>query len=170
MNRAVPAGLSQLLESLRGLRCWYVSCGGAAGPTFQLALGEKVPRTTPLKNPTHPEEYRRYEGKANLLVWCTWRLDSPDRPLTSSDDSEKSLVGELGKLVGAAVESATVQAPAWDLDVGFSGGLRLRVFCDHVPGDPSFDGNWELWGREAVALVGPGASCTVEDRGKKATA
>ncbi|MCI0463037.1 MAG: hypothetical protein L0Z62_39320 [Gemmataceae bacterium] len=156
--------LEQLVASVRSLRCWYVSCGGAAGPTFQLALGDKLPRRTPLKNLAHPEEYRRFEGEMNLLVWCSWRLDAPDRPLTSSDDSPEGVARELGNLVGASVEAVSLTAPAWDLVLSFSGGRLLRIFCDHVPGDPSFDGNWELWGRDHAALVGPGAHYTVQPR------
>src|SRR5439155_19032144 len=122
-----------------------------------LALGEKVPRRAPLKNPAHSEEYRRFEGEANLLVWCSWRLDGPHRPLSSSDDSSEAIAQELGQLVGSQVESLGLTPPAWDLTVAFSRGLVLRIFCDHLPGNPSFDGNWELWGRDAVGFVGPGA-------------
>src|SRR5437763_16523148 len=100
---------------VQGLRCWYVSCGGAAGPTFELALGGKVPRRIPHKNPAHAEEFRRFEGEANLLVWCSWRLDGPDCPLTSSDDSPRAVIDGLERLVGVHVESVVVTPPAWDL-------------------------------------------------------
>jgi hypothetical protein len=156
--------LRTLVGSLQGLRCWYVSGGGAAGPTFQLALGAKVPRQAPLRNPAHPEEFRRFEGEANLLVWCSWRLDGPDRPLTSSDDTPDAVRQGLAELIGACIEAAAVSPPAWDLTVQFSGDRQLRVFCDHVPGEPSFDGNWELWLRRTAAFVGPGARCTIEAR------
>ncbi len=164
MDKNGHQDLSTLVSSIQGLRCWYVSCGGAAGPTFQLALGNKVPRRTLLKNAAHPEEYRRFEGEANLLVWCDWRLDGADSPLTSSDDSPANISSQLGKLVGTIIESVAVVAPAWDLTIRFSGNLTLRVFCDHVPGDPSFDGNWELWRQEIAVLVGPGARSIVEVR------
>jgi len=156
--------LETLIASLRGLPCWYVSVGGVTSPTFQLALGEKIPRQVPLKNPAQSEEYRHHEGEMNLLVWCSWRLDGPDRPLTSSDDSPETIQRELGTLVGASVGSVSVVPPAWDLTIGFSNGLCLRIFCDHLPGDPSFDGNWDLWGRQLTAFVGPGAACSIRPR------
>lgn len=156
--------LQTLAGSLRGLRCWYVSCGGCTIPTFQLALGGKIPRQAPLRNSAHPEEYRNYEGEANLLVWCTWRLDGADRPVTSSDDSADAIERGLTGLLGCDVEDAQVTPPAWDLTVRFSGGLQLRVFGDHVPGDQSFDGNWELWLRQVAVLVGPGDRCVIEPR------
>ncbi len=164
MNENGYRELERLVGALKGLRCWYVSCGGAAGPTFQLALGEKVSRHAPLKNAAHSEEYRRFEGEASLLVWCSWRLDGPDRPLTSSDDAPQQIVQELSRLVGAAVASVCLAPPGWDLTLAFSTGLVLRIFCDHVPGEPSFDGNWELWGRDATAFVGPGAHCALQPR------
>lgn len=147
---------ASFVQTLRGLRCWYVSTGGAAGPTFQLAMGDKVRRAQPVKNRAHSEEFRLFEGEANLLVWCTWRLDGPDGPLTSSDDSEEQIVAQLSRLVGAKVRSVSATSTAWDLLVTFWNGLRLRVFCDHVPGEPSFDGNWELWRPDRALYVGPG--------------
>jgi hypothetical protein len=72
-----------MVDSLRELPCWYVSCGGAVGPSFQLALGNRVLRNRPLKNSAHPDEFRRFEGEANLLVWCSWRLDGSEGPRTS---------------------------------------------------------------------------------------
>jgi len=164
MEQNGHADLPSLVRALQGLPCWYVSCGGCTMPSFQLALGNKVPRQTPLKNPAQSEEFRCFEGEVNLLVWCSWRLDGIDAPLTSSDDVEVSVVSRLSQLIGASVTNAATVAPAWDLNLDFSNGLRLCVFCDHVPGEPSFDGNWELWQRNLTAFVGPGARCAIERR------
>lgn len=156
--------LLSLLHSIRGLPCWYVSTGGAAGSTFQLALGGKVLRQVPLRNAAHPEEYRKFEGEVSLLVWCAWRLDSVDAPLTSWDDAEAGVANGLGKLVGRVVESAEAAPPAWDLTVRFSGDLTLHLFCDHVPGDPSFDGNYDLRRDDVIVAVGPGPRLCIEQR------
>jgi hypothetical protein len=153
-----------LVRSLEGLPCWYVSCGGCTLPTFQLALGDKVRRAVALKNLAHPEEYRHYEGEANLLVWCTWRLDGPEGPLTSSDDTADAITRNLDRLRDAKVRSASLTPNTWDLRVSFRNRLKLTVFCDHVPGDPSFDGNWELWLRNLSLIVGPGNRWSVEER------
>ncbi len=164
MNQNGSHELGALIDSLKGLRCWYVSCGGRTLPTFQLALGDKVRRQVPLRNPGHPEEYRNYEGEANLLVWYTWRLDGANRPVTSSDDTADGIERGLMSLVNTQVESVQVITPAWDLAVRFSNGHELRVFCDHVPGDPSFDGNWYLWLRQVMVIAGPGARLVIEPR------
>lgn len=148
--------VKSFVGSMKGLRCWYVSCGGAVGPTFQLALGEKVRRLATLRNRAHSEEFRQYEGEANLLVWCTWRLDGPNGPLTSSDDTSENVHANLLRLDGATVQAVSVANQAGDLNVSFRKGLKLRVFCDHVPPSPSFDGNWELWRTDRTLVVGPG--------------
>src|SRR5216683_1248657 len=96
--------LNKFIGSIKALDCWYVSCG-ATGSTFQLALGGKIPRTDILQNPDHTDEYRRFEGEANLLVWCVWRLDASDGPLTSWDDTKQGIEQGLAKLVGTRVES-----------------------------------------------------------------
>lgn len=162
MNSADFSELGQRLDALLGLRCWYVSCGGAAGPTFTLVLGKKVARPVPLTNLAHAENYRQNEGEANLLVWCSWRLDEPDQPVTSSDDTTQAIAQGLGRIVGATLTSLEASPPAWDLKLAFSNGLRLSVFCDHVPGDPSFDGNWELWQQDKAFFVGPGNQVLAE--------
>ncbi len=160
--------LMTLVNSMEGLCCWYVSSGGAAGSTFELALGDRVPRRIPIKNPAHSEEYRLHEGEANLLVWCVWRLDGPDNPLVSWDAADETIEKELGRLVGARIESVTLIPPAWDLTIGFSNGLNLRVFCDHLPGDPSFDGNWDLFLQGAELSVGPApATAFAHEKSKK---
>lgn len=159
----VKAAIEQALDRLVGLECWYVSAG-AVGTTFELALGDRVPRSVPLKNPDHSAEFRQFEGEANLLVWCTWRLDGSEAPLSSSDDVPERVVAELGRLVGAKVANARVDGPAWDLSLDFSNGLCLRVFADHVPGEPSFDGNWELVLEQTAVYAGPGVRVEIEPR------
>ncbi|MBV9123746.1 MAG: hypothetical protein JO112_10350, partial [Planctomycetes bacterium] len=121
-----------------------MSSGGGAGSTFQLALGGKVRRPLPLKNPAHAEDFRQFEGEVSLFVWCAWRLDALDRPVTSWDDTEESVAAGLEQLVGSRIDTIEVVPPAWDMTLKFSNSLWLRVFCDHVPGEPSFDGNWDL--------------------------
>jgi len=144
--------------------CWYVSCGGVALTTFELALGEKVPRSFVIPNEAHSEDFRNYEGEANLLVWCSWRLDGPDAPLTSWDDTVENVERVLEGLVGRSIVNARVDLPGWDLHLDFTGGLRLHVFCDHVPGDPSFDGNWTLSLTNKMIAIGVGSKCEVEAR------
>lgn len=164
MIQAVSDMSAEVIQALVGKRCWYASCGGAAGPTFQLAFGKKVRRREEVNNDAHSDEYQQFEGESNLLVWCSWRLDDPARPITSSDDSDGPLREGLSRLVNATVADVRIEMPGWDLRLAFANDLTLRVFCDHVAGDPSFDGNWELWQQQRVISIGASSVCEVEPR------
>ena len=65
-------------------------------------------------------------------------------PISSSDDTEQGMIGGLHRLVGEKVENVEVETPGWDLVLQLTGRFILHIFCDHVPGDPSFDGNWQV--------------------------
>ena len=164
MNMNIPEELGRIISSLKGLECWYVSFGGAAGSTFQLALGGKVRRPVRLKNPAHSDEFRQFEGQVGLFVWCAWRLDSTVGPVTSWDDTNESAEAGLEKLIGTRIDTVEVVPPAWDMNIEFSNSLCLRVFCDHVPGEPSFDGNWDVRTQDMSIAVGPGTQCRSERR------
>ncbi|HQU44708.1 MAG TPA: hypothetical protein PK867_17975, partial [Pirellulales bacterium] len=92
-----------------------------------------------------PDSERFFTSEAQFIIWCSWRLDSEDQPISSSDDTEETASAAIGELSGTTLHSAKVTPPAGDIELHFSNGQCLRVFCDHVPGDPSFDGNWELF-------------------------
>ena len=164
MNTNIYEELGRLIPSLKGLECWYVSCGGAAGSTFQLALGDRIRRSVPLKNLGASEEFRQFEGELGLYVWCAWRLDGSDGPLTSWDDTDESVKAGLTRLIGTRIRSIEVMPPAWDVNIKFSNSLCLHVFCDHVPGEPSFDGNWDLRTQDVVIAIGPGVRYRIEKR------
>lgn len=140
------------------LPCWHVSCGESVGASFQLAFGKRIRRDTPLTNTAQPEEYRQNDGEVNLLVWCTWRLDTDEQPMTSSDDTLANIQTGLRGLIGASVVSFEIYPPAWDCVFCFDNGMHLKLFSDHVPGAPSIDGNWDFISTNYSLYVGPGSA------------
>jgi hypothetical protein len=152
-----------VVAALHGKKCWNVACGGSVGSTFQLALGGKVPRERPLKNPTVSSEYRQYEGQVGLMVWCSWRLEMPSGPLTSSDDESPRMESGLRRLAGKTVRRVSI-SDGWFLRIEFSMGLILSVFPDHVGANASFDGNWEVWAPGRLYAVGTDVTCEIEAR------
>lgn len=146
---------------LVGKKCWHVSAGGVTSPSFTLALGEKIPRATPLRNETQPEIFRHHDGSVELLVWCTWRLQTEDRVLASSDQ-QTSGVAILKTLIDATVVAVNFWPPASDLRLDFSDGRTLMVFCDHVEPEASFSQNWELWVPGWEVTAGPGSALLIE--------
>ena len=158
----IPAQILGCMSLINALPCWKVGVGDSVGSSFRLAFGRKLSRLVPrMVEHRIIQEYQDY-GEATLLVWCAWRLDSESRPLTSSDDAAEGIERGLSELVGATVEGVEVLVPAWDLNVSFSNKLHLKVFCDHVPGDPSIEVNWELFRDDVSLHVGPGAKYKVE--------
>ena len=154
----------EITDALQGKQCWYVSCGGGVGSTFELAIGEKRPRKHVVRNPAHSDEFRQFEGEANLLVWCTWRLDSATGPITSADDDDQGVAYGLNQLVGETIQDACVDSIGMDLRLQFSSGHTLRIFCDHVGHNPSFDGNWELILPDKTIAIGVGSRIESETR------
>jgi len=151
-------------EALVGLRCWHASVGGASAPSFLLAFGDKLRRPRPLQNPAQPEEYRLHRGASELLVWCSWRLQSSKEVFASSDQDEAGVI-KLRELVGEDVVHVTCNGPAWDLSVRFSGGFELAIFCDHVGPDSSIAQNWELLLVGRAVRAGPGTEWEEETLG-----
>jgi len=152
---------AEIRVALAGKRCWYAysTCVSTVG----LALGRKLAREKPLRNKSHTEEYRRFEGELHLIIWCSWRLDKGTGPLVSSDGDEQVCHDRLGALIGRTVQAVEV-SPSWDLQIGFSGGFLLSAFPDHVGESANFDGNWELWRPDQAYLVGTDLTCEVMDR------
>ncbi len=143
------------MTSAVGLPCWRV---GTYKSLVTLYLGRKLI----VRPQSGPRQHRRSEtGDAALIVWCSWRLDGRESPITSSDDTETALHDALQRLVGTSIVSVKVLPPAWDLCVEFSNGCILRVFCDYVPGDPSFDDNWEVRVRDERLVVSLGGKWLV---------
>ena len=145
-----------VIEMLEGLNCWHVSAGGSTAPSFKLVLGEKVPRAVPLRNVAQPEVFRLHRGSVELLVWCSWRLQTEDTVLATSDQGP-GWVESLARLINGTVSHVTCSAPAWDLRLKFVGDMELLVFCDHFDSESSTLENWELYSPAGVVRAGPGA-------------
>jgi hypothetical protein len=156
MDQPLLKDLKRYLSYIVNLECWYVNAGSGVGSSFSISLGKKVPRKFPLKNPKQSEEYRKYEGEAKLLIWCSWRLDSKIAPIASSDEGSTVIESSLKILIGKKILAVEVFEPALDLCIACSEDLQLHVLCDHIPGNPSFDGNWDIKVRDTLISAGPG--------------
>ena len=171
---------AEIKTSLIGRKCWYGYT--SVGNTFQIALGRKVLRdreelearrrlagrraargVASRSSDPLSREFERYRGEANLLVWCSWRLDGPRGPITSCDDDAGCEAG-IRRLIGHTVRSVEI-GDRWNLRLEFTGDLLLNVFPDHVGPAASFDGNWEVWKPKQAYLIGTDLNCEVLERG-----
>jgi hypothetical protein len=158
--------LKPLLQQVEGLVCWraYTSMGNSPG----LFFGNTV-NLFPTHSVRRRAEWKhipvtRSTAEIIFIIWCTWRLDATEVTITSSDDRADTAEEEVQKLSGRRLISALAAPPAGDLTLTFSGDRCLKVFCDHVPGQPSYHGNWQLKVPESRVLVGPGSYCTYENK------
>lgn len=157
-RRIAASEIQAVLQGLVGLPCWYVS-GGATGSTFSVALGAKVPRSIPLRGVG--DEFSTHQGEASVYIWCSWRLDGPSESLASSDQDPSLFLPSLRRLIGRTVTAGFVTTKAHDLTLEF-GDMVLRVLGDHIPPDPSFDGNWEFTINGNSVNIGPGFKAELE--------
>lgn len=158
--------IDQVVAALVNQRCWYVSAG-SVGTTFQLAVGKKIRRARSIQNTEHPRTYRDFEGSANLLVWCTWRLEGTRRVVTSSDDSVERAARGLCALQKATIRDVNVITPAWDLSLTFDDNQVLRVFCDFTPSSKRSLEYWSLHLPTSILFAGPGVKYGLESRDAK---
>lgn len=151
---------AEIKTMLVGKKCWHA--GSTFASTVGLGLGRKILREKPLRNKRDPD-LMRYDPEVYVIFWCSWRLENGAGPLVSCDASMKVCEEKLDGLVGRTIQTVAI-SPTWDLRIGFSGGLALTAFPDHVGASPAFDGNWEVWGQDQAYLIGTDLACKVMDR------
>ena len=150
------------LAKFAGAECWHVSRGGPTAPSFELALGKKIPRTTPLKNLSQPPVFRFNDSELGILVWCSWRLID-DQEIVASSCEGGLMIEHLDRLLGREVEQIHLIGQ-WDLRLEFDAGARLDVFCDRPLTDETLSDNWELWTHDQEVSIGPGLRLNIEER------
>lgn len=155
---------NEAVQTLIGKKCWSVGYGELLACSIGLDFGARLRRLHPLRNTACSPEKREYDSEVGLILWCPWRLDGKTTPLASSDQHCDVFGKVLDELIGKTVIAAQAWPPAWDMRVRFDGDIELCVFCEYIPGDPSFDGNWDLAVRELIVSVGPGYKWELSDR------
>ena len=68
---------------------------------------------------------------------------------------------------GRRILKTEVLDEACDAVIQFEEGRVLRIFCDHVPGDPSSSDNWQLEFRDRIIAVEPGFHVAEESKPKR---
>jgi hypothetical protein len=156
------SNLSRLLDQVRGKACWHVNAGGAAGSTFSLAFGAKVPREAALTNPAVSEDFRDFQGEVGLYVWCSWRLED-DQVAIASSYEEDIRATTLKSLTGQTLRDVHLEPRSLDLRLEFD-RCRLILFCDHVLPSSEYECNWELNVGNETLIAGPGSSWRLEGK------
>lgn len=136
MKSSVSQNIAIKLDHLLGKKCWRVSAGPGTGSMFSLDFGRKICCSKPLNNPKLTHDQNHNEGQMCIFVeFAAWRLDRLNKVLCSSTtDNRKDgpMVRNLNKLVGKVVAKVIVLTLAQDLELHFTNGYVLRLFCDQA--------------------------------------
>jgi len=73
------------------------------------------------------------------------------------------MLAGLQLLVNRVVSAVEVREPAYDLDLIFDGGLRVRIFCDRVSLEDG-DDNYCLFLPDKILAVGTRSQLSKEQR------
>lgn len=132
-----PAGLRRKLRKalggLVGSECWSIIAGRGTCSSIMLDFGKKMPREAELKNRRLSEEQRKNRGESALYVTSVWRLDSAEGVICGAWENKRKgglIPKGLRMLKGRTVDGFDLDDVGMDLVLAFSGGFRLKIFCD----------------------------------------
>ena len=155
-QKKISVEFEEALNRLVGQLCWGVSAGVGTGSVVDLKIGRKILRKIPVRNPHLGQLQRKYDSEYAIFIHCVWRVDSKSKIVCGcwDDNTENGeMLAGLRRLVGSTITSVNVKNPAWDLDLTFSNGLVLRVFCDSV-NLVDMDDNYSVFLPEGIFTVG----------------
>ncbi len=148
--------IKRVFDGALGKSCWHVTVGAPTSPEFSLALGDRVKRQKPLQNPRQSEVFRQNEGEVSIFIRCVWRLEQGSFVIVSSNDTVLKVKRGLRRIVDHKFIGFKVEKPAWDLSLEFTGGLRLRIFCEHTEQKSNSRRNWQARVGTSQVFAGPG--------------
>lgn len=156
--------LESVLNQMIGAACWSVLVSDGLENGATLSLGDQIERILPLEAPNLTEAQRDYIGAYELAIAdCTWRLDSPDKIVTSWSDDLALKREFLAYLLNQPVAAWEITWPGLDLTLHFANELSLRLFCDQT--DPQDSGeNYALLSPDYLFSVGVRSALTVQPR------
>jgi hypothetical protein len=156
LQRKISVEFEEVVNRLVGQLCWGIIAGAGTGSIISLQLGEQIPRQSPLNNPALSRVQKKYESEYTIFIECSWRVDSKSKVICGCwDDNSKNgeMVAGLKRLTGSTVTSVNVKKPAWDLELMFSNGFVLRLFCDSV-NLADLNDNYSVFLPEGIFVVG----------------
>jgi hypothetical protein len=166
LQRKISVEFEGAVNRLVGQLCWGIIAGAGTGSIISLQLGRQIPRQLHSRNPTLSRLQKKYESEYTLFIECAWRLESNSKVICGCwDDNSKNgeMIAGLKRLTGSTVTSVNVKKPTWDLDLMFSNGLVLRVFCDSV-NLADLNDNYSVFLPEGIFVVGTRSKLWKEQR------
>jgi len=148
--------LAQAVQALVGKACWGIVAGSGTGSVVDFLIGTMIPLGTPLTNPQLSPEVRYNDSQLGVFVKCAWRLDGPSAVAAGCWDSNEEggpMLSGLAQVKGQLITGAAVISAGLDLELRFSSGHLLRVFCDQTNAVNEND-NYSVLTPDIVVSVG----------------
>jgi hypothetical protein len=128
---------AQTLDALLGESLWDVVAGETTGSNVLFKFGRRFRARDVYTKPT-PSEEDIFVGELELMVWCSWRIETGEARLLCGcgdlhNEGGPMLTG-LQKLVGDTVAEVSL-GPFLDLLIVLSSRRKLRLFCDRKEDD-----------------------------------
>jgi hypothetical protein len=158
--------LVSLLERLENRTCIGFTAGEVTGSVVDLEFEPRRLRSRPLRNLNLTEEQRRGEPEYSILIECAWRLDGRHGVICGAWDDNSpdgTMLRGLREIIGEAVESYQLSDPGLDLELRFSSGRTLRIFCDQVNEFDEYD-NYSVFSPSEIIVVGTKSRLRREER------
>lgn len=166
MDKRLMGEFETSLNQIIGLECWGVVAGSGTGSIVDIQLGGRVRLHKRLRNSKLTDEQREFEPEFSIFIECVWRLDSESTIICGAWDDNREggeMIVGLRQIVGSVISSVQLSIPAFDVLVGFSNGLTLKVFCDRINLTDA-DDNYSLFTPSMCYTVGTRSALRREQR------
>ena len=151
MNNDLKLNFINDLQLLVGKECWGVIEG--TGSIIIFDFGKKIRRQNPIINDHLSDDSQNFESEFSLFIHCVWRVDSTEKVIFGSWTEHEIVHREINQIVGNTVEKVVLFEPAFDLQITFSNGLKLSIFCDQT-NDSDKNDNYDFFTPKIIYTVG----------------
>jgi hypothetical protein len=154
------------LTQLIGAKCLGVIAGTGSGSMMTVELGKPVKRGGPVKNEYLSDLLRNYRGEYCVFAQgCAWRLDRKQKVVCGWHEEEAVIRRSMSALAGRRLVAIEICNPALDLNLFFSGGYVLRLFCDQTMSESD---NYAIRFPDCWYSVGPRSELAMSQRAEPA--
>jgi len=81
---ALMSKIQEILDLLKRKKCWAVLAGYPNASIIYLHFGAKIRREKIINNDQHQYGLQEYQGEYWLGIYCDWRLQQGNKPITGS--------------------------------------------------------------------------------------
>ena len=115
-----------------------------------------------MDNPYLAKDEALFNSEFSLMVWCSWHIEDEKSIITGNNDpndNDGPMVSGLRLLCDTSITEVICNPPSYDLELKFSNGLSLKIFCCSVNKLDDYE-NYYYGTPQGWFTVGPGSEVT----------